>query len=92
MTFEEMDIKIEAYLQKLKNESQKPVIDAWCVGFMVKLGIGSLFEKEIKYPKLEELLNSEEKKTEPMTPEAMEAHVVAFAKAFGAKEIIIDEG
>jgi len=90
MTFEEMDIKIEAYLQKLKHESQKPVIDAWCIGFMVKLGIGSLFEKEIKYPKLEELLNSE--KNEPMTPEAMEAHVIAFAKALGAKEIIIDGG
>lgn len=85
----ELTIKVDAYIKKRDEELQKPVIEAWAIGRMVMIGIASLFNEKVNYPSLEEL---EPKKSEPMTPEQMEAQVVALARAFGAKEIIIDEG
>lgn len=86
----EITIKVEAYIQRLKEENQKPIIDAWLIGNMVRCAIGSLFDEKSKYPDLQDLL--EPKKSEPMTPEQMEAQVLSLARAFGATEIIIDEG
>ncbi|HEY9060947.1 MAG TPA: hypothetical protein VIO64_10675 [Pseudobacteroides sp.] len=57
---------------------------------MVRIGIGCLFDSKVNYPDLQDLL--EPKKSEPMTAEQMEAQVRCIAAAFGAQEIIIDEG
>lgn len=90
LTFVELVIKIEAFAERLNRENQLPIVNAWWVGRMVAEGVACVFSEKAKYPTLEDLL--EPKMSEPMTPEAMEAQVLALARAYGAKEIIIDGG
>jgi len=81
----EFRTKTEAYIHKFKFKNEEIITQAWLTAALVKTAIVCAFEKEAKFPALNELLEAKPK--EEQKPEDMEAVVRLINAAFGGNVV-----